>query len=238
MTITGDNGMSESTKKQEFLLHLPWYVNGTLETDKRQFIDGYLKEHPDDIKELYWHRELCYTLQNPNVQFSAEKGWQGCLKKIQSEQPKLTLFKNLGLKIIKLIEVVFVQHRPALTFTLAAAALVELGFIGHLAIDQQSVIKENKSLAMKNHSLESMTSRYKSFDAILSRPIIEVKFKANTSEFDMRMLLVNAFATVVEGPSQLGVYKISVPDDRLDSSMEKLSNSSIIEFKNIVSRGN
>ncbi|MCX4192333.1 anti-sigma factor family protein [Methylophaga sp. OBS1] len=60
-------------------------------------------------------------------------------------------------------------------------------------------------------------------------PLIQVSFKPETTEAEIRQLLLQYQLSIVEGPSALGFYKLSVMDDARVTA-EQLQQQPIIDF--------
>lgn len=60
-------------------------------------------------------------------------------------------------------------------------------------------------------------------------PLIQVSFKPETTEAEIRQLLLEYQLSIVEGPSALGLYKLSVMDDAR-VTVDQLQQQPIIDF--------
>ena len=91
-------------------------------------------------------------------------------------------------------------HRKPLWMALAASVLVvQSGVIGYLSLNEASRPVDESSI-------------YRSAgDTQASRAQIEVSFRADAKEQDIRRLLVALGAEIVGGPGQLGFYQLRLP---------------------------
>jgi hypothetical protein len=64
--------------------------------------------------------------------------------------------------------------------------------------------------------------------AASTEPILEVRFHRSTPEYELRKLLLEIDAHLVDGPSQLGDYRISVSTERLEAARQTLSRSPFV----------
>ncbi len=56
-------------------------------------------------------------------------------------------------------------------------------------------------------------------------PVLEVRFSRLATEYELRKLLLEIDGHLVDGPSQLGDYRISVSADRLETARQVLAHS-------------
>lgn len=70
--------------------------------------------------------------------------------------------------------------------------------------------------------------------ANLDHPFIRISFKPEATEYDMRMLLREASAEIVAGPSQLGEYYLLVPKGEVASVRDLLASNARIEQVDLV----
>lgn len=68
------------------------------------------------------------------------------------------------------------------------------------------------------------------------QPFIRVSFKPEATEYDMRMLLREATAEIVAGPSQLGEYYLLAPKGEVASVRDVLASNAQIERVDLVDR--
>jgi hypothetical protein len=55
--------------------------------------------------------------------------------------------------------------------------------------------------------------------------VLKVNFKDETPEHELRLLLISAGATIIQGPGQLGDYVLSVPAERAAAARQELAAS-------------
>ena len=65
---------------------LPFYVNGTLGTADRAWVESYLREHPQAGDELRWLRSVQTTVQAEAVPAASEVGLERALQRIRAER--------------------------------------------------------------------------------------------------------------------------------------------------------
>ena len=109
-------------------------------------------------------------------------------------------------------------HRKPLWMALAASVLVvQSGVIGYLSLNEASRPVDESSI-------------YRSAgNAQAPRAQIEVSFRTDAREQDIRRLLVALGAEIVGGPGQLGFYQLRLPDGDLAKVIERLKGEAIVE---------
>ena len=93
--------------------------------------------------------------------------------------------------------------RPALAYAAVALVVVQAGVIG--------------ALVMQQGTQDAELAQWRSLPAAsaVGGPVLRINFKPDTSERDIRMLLVRINGSLVGGPGQLGAYIVYVPADRI-----------------------
>ena len=95
--------------------------------------------------------------------------------------------------------------------------MVQSGVIGYLSLNEASRPVDESSV-------------YRSAgNAQASRAQIEVSFRTDAKEQDIRRLLVALGAEIVGGPGQLGFYQLRLPDGDLAKTIERLKGETIVE---------
>ena len=109
-------------------------------------------------------------------------------------------------------------HRKPFWMALAASVLVvQSGIIGYLYQSDTSRPVDESSIYRSGG------------DAQAPRAQIEVSFRADATEQDIRRLLVALGAELVGGPGQLGFYQLRLPDGDLAKAIERLKGERIVE---------
>jgi hypothetical protein len=212
--------MNEQQMKAQFQEWLPWHVNGSLEADRRAWVDQYLKDHPEARAELRWYESLQQRIQDNAPDVSADIGLHKLMARVRQER------HAQAPSLMERINQFFAGFRPVPAFALAASLiLVQAGVIGVLLIQQ--------------HKAEVAAPDYGGMRAIPNEqaqvvPVLQVNFKPDSTERDIRMLLVSVGGSVVAGPGQLGNYVISVAPEKLTQAREQLAQSKIVEAVSVL----
>lgn len=211
--------MNETNGRRRLQELLPWHVNGTLEQSEREWVENYLREHPEAQAELRWTEGLQAQVRQSVPEVAPEVGMDRFLARIHAEAqatPRLAARTQVGLG--ERIRAFFASLQLSPAVAVAATVIAaQAGIIGALLTTQAGE--------------EDEYSQFRSLapGQLVSGPVLQVSFHADTPERDLRTLLVSVGGTLVGGPGQLGNYLIMVPPDRLEQASQQLAASSLVE---------
>jgi hypothetical protein len=203
--------MSEQEMEDRFHDLLPWHINGTLEKDQREWVDQYVSGHPQARAELRWHESLQTKMRENVPSVSPDIGLDRFMARIRQEHRAKTptlmqrlnaFFSGFGMT-------------PAFAAT-AVLVLVQAGVIANLLL-QRSHLEEDYS------AVRSLPA------PIAVGPVLQVSFKPEATEREIRLLLVSIGARLVGGPGQLGNYILQVPAEATDAAAKKLQASQAVD---------
>jgi len=185
---------------------LPFYVNGSLGTEDRAWIDRYLADHPQSQAELDWYRALTARLQDSAPKVPETIGLAQVLTRIRAEPPTLAqrltaLLGSLGL-------------RPAAAFAGLAIFAVQFGFIVHL-------LGTTRDDAVEMRALKATATD--------DRPMLKLNFAPDAKESEIRLLLMSVQGRLTGGPGQLGDYYVAVPAGKEAAIAEQLKSNPIVQ---------
>jgi len=210
--------MNEQQMRERFQELLPWLVNGTLEKSQRDWMDQYLKEHPEQRAELRWYESLQSKIRENAPAVSEEVGLGKFLARIHQER------RAKAPSLMQRINEFFAGFGLTPAFATAAAViLVQAGVIGTLVLEQA-----------KQEPPDYAATRNIAAGQQVSGPVLQVSFKDDATERDIRMLLISVNGSVVGGPGQLGNYIVSVPTEKVDEAAAKLKASSAVELVTVL----
>jgi len=200
----------------------PWYVNGTLSDDDRKWVDAYVAEHPQARAELAWYESLRARLQESAPQVSDEIGLARTMSRIHAERSTApTTRARVGDRdgpapaILRRIRDWIGSANFAPAFAVAAAIVAVQGVvIGTLTQREEPATSEFRTLPPSAQEVG---------------PLLKVNFRPNAREEDLRLLLVQANATLAGGPTQLGDWYVRVPGTRVEQSAAILRSSPLVE---------
>ena len=70
-----NNEMNEQQMKERFEALVPWHVNGTLEQGEREWVERYVRDHPEAAAELRWYESLQSRIRENAPVVAADFGW-------------------------------------------------------------------------------------------------------------------------------------------------------------------
>lgn len=203
---------------------LPFYVNGTLESTEREWVDAYLREHPQAASELDSCRTLQTRLRADVPAVSSEVGLERTLSRIRREGPAPQLARRaapptfrerLGDWLSTLVPQPVLK--PAFAVALAVVAVQGVVIVQMAGDDDTSLIRSAPPTAVVDQG-----------------PYLKVNFKADAREADIRLLLVEVHGSLAAGPGQLGDYYLRIPAAQADAAAGKLKSSTIVDAVAVV----
>jgi hypothetical protein len=205
---------------------LPFYVNGTLDSAERAWVDTYLREHPHAAGELDRCRTLQQRIRADVPAVSSEVGLERALGRIHREGPAPqaarratppTLRERLGAWLSTLVP------QPVLKPAFAAALAVVA--VQGVVIVQMVAERDDESSLIRSLPPGQVAEQ---------GPYLKVNFKSDAREADIRMLLVQAHGSLAAGPGQLGDYYVRVPAPQAESLAAQFRASAIVDGVAIV----
>jgi hypothetical protein len=192
--------------KDRFDELLPWYVNGSLGAEDREWVDRYLSEHPEARPELDWARSLSTRLRDSMPAVAPTIGLERTMERIRGKRP--TLAERMGAFLDSL------GMRPAAALAGLAIVAVQGGFILHL-------LDSAGEDATEMRSLRAVASD--------ERPMLKLNFAPDAKEAAIRHLLVSVQGRLAGGPGQLGDYYVIVPAGQEAAIAERLKTEPIVQ---------
>lgn len=178
---------------------LPWYHNGTLEDVEAARVNAHLSECPLCRDELAHCAEISETVTDER-----EAAWQPgeqnlnrILDRIASEQGQARPAEAVGWseRFASWIDWTFVP-KPA-RWALVAQSLAIVALLAFFSLPRTP----------ESPRFETLTAQASEG---LDRPDVQIVFREDTLESDLRNLLQSVDAEIVSGPSKRGVYKLAL----------------------------
>jgi len=191
--------MSEAnTERQRFAQLLPFYVNQTLTAPERDWIEVYLRNHPEAQQQLQFERLLHETTQQTASSVPESQRLAKLLDALQQARPKPAWYTRwLGIDLAQPGQAK--GYRVSLGApAFAALVLVVLGQGLWLGIMPSA--PENEQTVYRGASLPCQPAAQ-----------LRVTFKPDAKSADMMLLLRSVAATVAAGPSETGDLWLLLP---------------------------
>lgn len=196
---------------------LPFYVNGTLGADDRAWIEHYLREHPQAANELHWLRSVQAAAQDEAVPASSEVGLERAMQRIRAGRPPASAAApaSFARRVREWLSrlVAPAMLKPALASALAVIALQ--------AVVITTMVGERDDWSSERTMPPIGSTEQPAF--------VKVNFRPDATEADIRMLLIDAQASIASGPGQLGDYYVRIPAWQVDAVTAMLGASAIVE---------
>ena len=205
---------------------LPFYVNGTLPDADRQWVDAYLREHPQAARELDNCRTLQQRIRADVPAVSSEVGLDRTLARIRRDGPAPqrprhaaapSPWQRLGDWFSSLVP------QPVLKPAFAAALAVVA--VQGVVIVQMVAERDDESSLVRSMPPGQVAEQ---------GPYLKVNFRADAREADIRMLLIEVHGSLAAGPGQLGDYYLRVPPAQAEARAGQLRGSAIVDAVAVV----
>lgn len=210
--------MSEANaERQRFAQLLPFYVNQTLGTPEREWLEAYLSSHPEAQHQLKFEQLLHETTQQTASSVPEAERIAKLLGALQQSRPKPAWYTRwLGIDLAK----------PGS----AKGYRVSLGAPAFAAI---LLVILGQTLWMGITSTDTGSERavYRSAGAPCP-PVaqLRVTFKPDAKSADIMLLLRSVTANVAAGPSETGELWLMLPDSAsAEKVLVELRSSVLIE---------
>lgn len=191
---------------QEFQDALVCYLNGTLEASERQRVERQLATDPDAAAVLARQRACRDAVRERAADIPADLGWADYAKRHGLD----------AAPAVPAAGVVPVRKRPfGLAHGLTALVVcqaVAIGVLWHGRGTDGTAYSPVRGGAASPQSA----------------PLLQVRFKPEATELQVRKLLVGVDARIVDGPSQLGDYLVTVPAGRVDEVRQALASNALV----------
>jgi hypothetical protein len=206
----------ELTPKQCFDDLIVWYINGALEPEDRQWVEGYLRDHPELRHELAWHEQLKRANDIQDLDIPKNVGLRGLLEQVNAERAKQQP-STLMERIAQFFSGPILRPAFAAAAAVVLAQAIALGLLVKAVYDRDRIITDFSTTRAVPGQLPS------------DKPTLQVTFKSSATEQQIRLLLVSVQATIIAGPTQLGDYTVAVSREGFNDAKVKLEASAIVE---------
>lgn len=206
-TNAGDPGASDRRRFEELV---PWYVTGEITPADRAWVEGYLADHPDAKAAVAWHRSLAGAVDAQLSALPEDAGWQGLAARLKAEtaaaaMPRRGILDRLTTWLTELVA----HPGYALAAALIAAQSVMIGTLLLQQSDQPDYGQVRGGAADREI-------------------LLQVRFQQQATERELRMLLNETGARIVDGPDQLGDYLVAARTGSLEELRAALAQSALV----------
>jgi len=197
---------------------MPWYANGTLKAEDREWVDRCVAADGDARAELEWYRALQSTIAQSVSGVPPDLGLARTLQRIRADRPALRERIRGWLGAAALGSVAALA-RPI-------AAIAAVGLIAVQGGVIYSLVRHGQDDAQQVRALRALPTD--------ERPLLRVNFAPDAKEADIRLLLSAVEGSLVGGPGQLGDYYVRVPAGAENAALNRLKHDRIVAAVQIV----
>jgi hypothetical protein len=193
------------------------YIAGTLNESSRRDIEARLSSD-DQLRSQFEYLQL--IAQGVRDYVPAPPRDVGIEKTLQriSQQAATPASPPLGDRLRGLIPD-WLRTPRALAFASMAVIATQFAFIGHLVVERDRDYSD----------VRAGTTR-----PAPPGPFIKVSFRTDTTEKDLRFLVVGLGATIVGGPTQLGDYYLFLEPGKTDWAAQQLRQSQFVDAVTVI----
>ena len=177
---------------------LPWFVNDTLRGEEAALVHQHLNVCPECQADFAWQCKLRAIEPESDVVPDVDRAFAKLRERIDAKQiqarQRPAWFNQISLK-----------NRAWMPWALAAQLLLIVGLV----------------VSLTTPDMKAATYRVLGANSAMNGNMIVV-FKPETSEQELRRILNNADARIVDGPTVTDAYLLHVKDDNLDGTLHSL----------------
>lgn len=181
---------------------LPWFVNETLPAEERHAVEQHIASCPQCQQEIALLEKMRVQVKETHIQSPGEFGLNRLLKEVRNEQA--------------VTEVQPPKPSGWWKTGLAIAASLIIFIQAGLLIDTWYLSKPVVPLS----------------GAQAQGPVLQISFAPTATEPQIREVLSAVHGTFIDGPSQLGIYRIRLnqlsPDNNVEQTIERLRQKKMI----------
>ncbi|QTN22193.1 hypothetical protein HZ992_18815 [Rhizobacter sp. AJA081-3] len=204
--------MNENTLNQ-----MNAYIAGSLDEAGRRDLENRMSQDEQLRSQFEYLKLVAKGLQDyiptpdPNV------GVERALRRIHAKSAEAP-GPSLVDRVIGLIPQ-WLREPRGLVFASVAVIATQFALIGHLVLDRGEDYSNVRATATRPAP---------------PGPFIKVSFRTDTTEKDMRFLVVGLGATIVGGPTQLGDYYLFLEPGKTDWAAQQLRHSQFVDAVTVI----
>ncbi len=217
---------------------LPFYANGTLETDERAAVQAALAEDPDLRAELQALTAIRSTMQAEEVQSPGDFGLARLMRDVEADAAETSPQQTRNVVSITRLRV-----WQAAAMILLAVGLTQVGMQGPWTVSSgngdlpssetvQPLSASEPAAALRPASAPGFVLASGETDVDFS-----VTFDPASTEQEIRALLLATGVEIVKGPSALGLYGLGLIDsDDRENAEARLAEAGIVEHLDVTAQ--
>ncbi len=224
-----DTSNSEWERFEELL---PWYVNHSLSGEERDWVVDYIARNPEARKVCDNEQEWFTLLQEGLFPFPVEENFQKLMAGLEVESrqrtPPVSWWSRLRAWLVPADTgrmFGFSGSRAALamacTVILAQAVVIGSLWWGRPSPDSERLTTGDVPLVHGR-------------GVCVERACAQIAFRPKVTERELRLLLYETGADIVEGPTQFGEYTIAVPLSSANEVFASLRSHAIVDSVTLV----
>lgn len=202
---------------------LPWYANQSLNAEDATWLQTWLSQHqgqvPEIMAELVW---IQLTIQQVRATIAVPEpahGLDTLLNRIQQAQPSTAPTPKPRNQPVPEIsswwqqrwsELQYFFTRPVVGMACAALVIAQMGVIGRLTLSEKQDTP---------HDLAPLSGGVTAKEGM---QFLQITFRETATEGDIRKILQTVDGTIVAGPGALGIYTISIPQEKIKIAFKTL----------------
>lgn len=210
---------NEQSERERFEQLLPAYVCNRLDASDREWLEQFVRAHPELAADVDIERGLRDVLRSELPGSPSRQGLEGFMARVRTngKAPPPNWLQRFRERFAP------PMMKPAWA-ALGTLMIVQSGIIAFL-------------LAARSGTGELLMSEAEPVPwrsvgqtpAAPTGPVLQLSFKPTATEADIRLLLVRIRGSIVAGPGQLGHYIVRLEDGQVEAAAQKLSGHPILE---------
>jgi hypothetical protein len=203
---------------------LPWYLNGTLDSDSCAFLEARAGSHPQVSSEMRLLREVAAATRLDHLYYDEEGSRANLLQRVaegeRSQRPVRAMGADSTGWWARIADWLEPKFAFAMLVVVAQAAVLGGVFLGG---------EDSRYTDIRSPQSEQAVQG-------AAEQLLRVTFVASASEQEIRSALVAAGASIVAGPTQLGDYYLALSAADSQARIGMLRSSAVVDSVRPVAR--
>ncbi len=186
---------------------LPWFVMGSLDDDDRTVVDEHLLACAACRRDTEWHRQV----RAAHATLAPARDADRAFAALQARLPA-SMAGSPAVGWLSALRAWWQAQQPWARYALALQPVLILGLAGALLMGPGKSVPEEPGLF---HALGQPT-------AALTAARLVVVFAPQTTQVEMRRVLLASGARIVDGPTAADAYILAVAPERAEQAAQQL----------------